>query len=184
MSDKRARWASASSGVRKAPACTKYINGSVVGLDDLGSLFCFNISPNGSVDGGFVAGGAAGFGVPTATEGPKEPGTTGADAFPFAFPDVLLDDEADVELALVFAGGIGLTGFSAGIAGAWFVVTFGVAADASEFVAGVTAVVDAAPGAVLGTTGGVGFAGFLPYKALLGSQSLFFLDSEAVDSVV
>jgi hypothetical protein len=108
--------------------------------------------------------------VPAATEGPKAPGTTGV--------DVLLG--AVVEDADGLAGFAGFVGFSGGMAGAVFVVTFGVAAGATAVVDGAVGAVGAAPG----TTGGVGFAGFLPYKALFGSQSLFFLDSVASDSVV
>lgn len=108
--------------------------------------------------------------MPAATDGPRAPGTTGV--------EVLLGAAAAGVAGL--AGLVGLAGFSGGMAGTVFAATFGVAA-------GGTAVVDDAVGAVgvaPGTTGGVGFAGFLPYKALFGSQSLFFLDSVASDSVV
>ena len=105
--------------------------------------------------------------APAATEGPKEPGTTGAEVVPDVDPGVV------AEVAEV-AGVVGLAGFSGGMAGKVFADTLGVAAGAVAF----------SEGAALGTTGGVGFAGFLPYKALLGSQSLFFLDSVASVSLV
>ena len=103
--------------------------------------------------------------APAATEGPKEPGTTGAEVL----PDVALGVVVEV------AGVVGFAGFSGGMAGKVFADTLGEAAGADAFAVGAAG----EAGAALGTTGGVGLAGFLPYKALLGSQSLFFLDSVA-----
>ena len=160
-SDKRARCASASSGVLNAPACTKYINGSAAELVDLGSAFDFIKSLIGSE----LAGLGAVLGA--ATEGLKEPATTGG-----AAEAVALDAD--------------LAGFSGGIAGA-VLAALGLAAGAVPAAAGVVAVV--APGALgataaPGTTGGVGLAGFLPDNAAFGSQSLFFLDSVASASTL
>ncbi len=130
------------------------------------------MSPSGSPEGDFPVGVGAVLAVPAATEGPKEPGTTGVDALPVAAA------EGDVGLV----GLAGFAGFSGGIAGALFAVTLGVTVDAgaAAFVGDAVGPVGAAPG----NAGGVGFAGFLPCNALLGSQSLFFFDSVASDSLV
>ena len=124
-------------------------------------------------------GSAPGFGAvlvatdPAGTEGLKEPATTGG---------VVTVGEA-------VALGVGFTGFSGGIAGAVlfavlgsgaFVVVTAPAAGAFAGAAGTGVAPETAVAvAALGTTGGVGLAGFLPDSAAFGSQSLFFLDSVA-----
>ena len=134
------------------------------------------MSPSGSPEGDFPVGIGAVLAVPAATEGPKEPGTTGVDALPVAAA------EGDVELA----GLAGFAGFSGGIAGALFAVVLGVPVVAGVDAGAAAFVGDAAGpvGAASGNVGGVGFAGFLPCNALLGSQFLFFFDSVASDSLV
>jgi hypothetical protein len=129
--------------------------------------------------------------VPAATDGLKEPETTGAGA------------GAGV-VAVAAAGGAGLagfTGFSAGIAGtvavgvgvgvgdvtAGVVVVTGVvgaAGDTGEAAVALAAVAAGLLAGAPGTTGGVGLAGFFPCRAVFGSQSLFFFSSVASDSLV